>query len=132
MVILKLSIQLCRKRRRESMKGAENNFVIKMGAAPESYNFKNKLLIYKGEQYPMVYDAENKCVGVVWEHDSHETQANGQAEICFYDSYFSEYGKWHRMFYSGHRGGKRIIFEKFLEELMELGEYPYIGYIVQK
>ncbi len=114
------------------MKGAENNFVIKMEIAPESYRYGRKLIINKGERYPMVIDVNNNCVGVVWDHRCSKKYKDGQAEICFYDSYFNEYGKWHLMFYGGYQGGVRIKFEKFLEELMELGEYPYTGYIMQK
>jgi hypothetical protein len=113
------------------MKGVENKFVIKKGIVPESLYWGGKLLIHQGEQYPIVYDIYNKCVGVVLEHFNHERNANGQAEICFFDSYFSDYGKWHRMFYDGHRGGERIKYEQLQTDLKN-GEYTYIGYIMGK
>jgi hypothetical protein len=80
----------------------------------------------------MVSDNDNNCVGVVWEHNSHDKNANGQAEVCFYDSHFNDYGKWHRMFYGGHRGGKRIPFKEIQTTLIGQDEYKYIGYIIQK
>lgn len=113
------------------MKGEENIFIIKMGIVPERINTVG-YFIDKGEQHPLVLRNKDECVGVVLEHYNHEEQANGQAEICFYDRYNDEYNKWHRMFYGGHRGGKRIDYEDLLSYLARDDKYKYTGYIMKK
>lgn len=113
------------------MRGEENNFIIKMGIVPERINIVG-YFIDKGEQHPLVYGINCVCVGVVVEHNNHEKQANGQAEICFYDKYYNEYNKWHRMYYGGHRNGKRINYLEILSKLTSNGQYRYTGYIMNK
>mgnify|MGYP000859424842 CR=1 FL=1 len=54
------------------------------------------------------------------------------AEICFYDSYSSEYNKWHRMFYGEHKSEKRIEYDELLTILASQDIYRYIGYVVDK
>ena len=72
------------------MKGEENNFIIKLGKVPERI-IAVGYYIDQGEQYPLVFGNNDECVGVVLEHYNHEKQANGQAEILFYDKYYDKY-----------------------------------------
>lgn len=65
------------------MRGANNQFLIRMGISPETETKIRELKVYAGQQYVLVYD-KNNCVGVVFEHyEKRGSLANGQAEICF-------------------------------------------------
>ena len=54
---------------------------------------------------------------------------SGQAEICFFDRYYNELGRWHRMFYGGYQGGERILYDDLEREVECEGSVAYSGYI---
>lgn len=114
----------------KSMKGMVNTFEIKRGISPQTELAIKELKVYKGEEYILVYDNKGRCVGVVFEHfERRGSPANGQAEICFFDNYYNEFGKWHRMFIGGYQGGERIKYSNFETQIAEHGSYKYSGYI---
>ena len=114
----------------KSMKGTVNNFIISKGISPQNEFGIREMKVYEGREYLMAYDCYGRCVGVVYEHNENRpVSANGQAEICFFDKYYSELGKWHRMFYGGYQGGERIRYSDLLEEIEKAGKYSYSGYI---
>lgn len=114
----------------KNMKGTVNNFIISKGISPQNEFGIREMKVYEGREYLMVYDCYGRCVGVVYEHNENRpVSANGQAEICFFDKYYSELGKWHRMFYGGYQGGERIRYSDLLEEIEKAGKYSYSGYI---
>lgn len=107
------------------MRGANNQFLIRMGISPETETKIRELKVYAGQQYVLVYD-KNNCVGVVFEHyEKRGSPANGQAEICFFDRYLNEYGKWHRIFIYG----ERLKYEKLEAILGKQHELIYWGAI---
>ena len=112
------------------MKGTVNNFVIKRGISPQSESGIREMKVYEGQEYLLAYDASDRCVGVVFKHnESRRVAANGQAEICFFDRYYNELGRWHRMFYGGYQGGERILYDDLEREVECEGSVAYSGYI---
>lgn len=112
------------------MVGSENEFIIKRGISPETVKGITELKVYVGKQYTLVYDKNNRCVGVVYQHyETRGSLANKQAEIRFFDKYFNEYGKCHRIFFGGHKWGERLHYDKLQTILDKQGEYKYIGFI---
>ena len=111
---------------RFGMKGVYNNFTIKMGESPYLEKAIRELKVYKGGIYPLVYD-NDVCVGVVFEHNetSRYSPANGQAEICFFDDFTEEYGKWHRMFIFDSKSKERILYSDFIKDLTLNNIYYY-------
>lgn len=111
-------------------KGSVNNFIIRYDVSPQNEKGIREMNVYAGEKYLMVYDAGSNCVGVVFEHfENRPVAANGQAEICFFKQYYNNYGRWHRMFYSGYQSGERILYGDLAEEVAKKGEFRYAGYI---
>lgn len=111
-------------------KGCVNNFIIRYDVSPQNEKGIREMNVYAGEKYLMVYDAGSNCVGVVFEHfENRPVAANGQAEICFFNQYYNNYGRWHRMFYGGYQSGERIIYGDLAEEVAKEGEFRYAGYI---
>lgn len=111
-------------------KGSVNNFIIRYDVSPQNEKGIREMNVYAGEKYLMVYDAGSNCVGVVFEHfENRPVAANGQAEICFFKQYYNNYGRWHRMFYSGYQSGERILYGDLAEEVAKEGEFRYAGYI---
>ncbi len=111
-------------------KGRVNNFIIRYDVSPQNEKGIREMNVYAGEKYLMVYDAGSNCVGVVFEHfENRPVAANGQAEICFFKQYYNNYGRWHRMFYSGYQSGERILYGDLAEEVAKEGEFRYAGYI---
>lgn len=114
----------------KNMKGTLNNFIISKGISPQNEFGIREIKVYEGREYLMVYDCYDRCVGVVYKHnENRQVSANGQAEICFFDKYYNELGKWHRMFYGGYQGGERIRYDDLLEEIEKKGVFSYSGYI---
>lgn len=110
-----------------SMRGVENRFILKRAISPKSLTEINELKVRAGNEYIMVFDDSEKCVGVVFEHfEKRGAKANHQAEICFFDEYSVKYGKWHRMF-KGGRTGERIWYNDVQRELADKESYEYIG-----
>ncbi len=121
---------LKQKAEERNMKGTVNNFIIRKGISPQNEFGIREMKVHEGREYCMVYDCYQRCVGVVFKHNENRlVGANGQAEICFFDKYYSELGKWHRMFYGGYQGGERIRYDDLLEEIEKTGKYSYSGYI---
>lgn len=115
---------------RGGTKGAVNNFIVRYAVSPQNENGIREMQVFAGGKYLMVYDAGNNCVGVVFEHyENRPVPANRQAEICFFDQYYNNYGRWHRMFYGGHQSGERIVYSDLVKEVASKGEYRYAGYI---
>lgn len=126
------TVRYALKQRQEvkSMKGTVNNFVIKKGISPQSESGIREMKVYEGQKYLLAYDASVRCVGVVFKHnESRRVAANGQAEICFFDRYYNELGRWHRMFYGGYQGGERILYDDLEREVECKGSVSYSGYI---
>lgn len=108
------------------VKGTINNFIVKKGISPQDERAIREIKVYKGCEYLLAYDAIDRCVGVVFKHNENRRVAvNGQAEICFFDRYYDELGKWHRMFYGGHRRGERILFDDLEREVEREGSVFY-------
>ena len=116
----------------KDMRGSFNRFIIKRGKVPEG-EVLNELGLYAGQSCLLAYTAEGECVGVVYEHfERRESAANGQAEICFFDRYYSTCGKWHRMFQGGLQSGKRICYAELVKMVAEDGSFEYSGYLRPK
>lgn len=129
-IFFEVSYNLKEKIEVKSMKGMVNTFEIKRGISPQTEFAIKGFKVYKGEEYILVYDNKGRCVGVVFEHfERRGSPANGQAEICFFDNYYNEYGKWHRMFVGGYQGGERIKYSNFQMQIAKYGFYKYSGYI---
>lgn len=97
------------------MKGIKNKFVIKMGIVPKRLSAVK--IIEKCEKRPLIYDINNECIGVVYKHSNEIKHLDGQAEMCFYDDYYNEYGKWHKIFKGGTKDGERVWYEDLLSIL---------------
>lgn len=111
------------------MKGYDNHFKIKNGVAPHSES-SSITGVYRGEEHPLVYNKDNRCVGVVFEHyEARGSTANEQAEICFFDGFYNDYGKWHRMFNIGYKKKEKIMYAAFKRDLDEQGEINYVASI---
>lgn len=107
------------------VKGTLNKFIIKNGRNPERIGALLHLNI--GDQCVLVFENDT-CVGVVWEHqEKRAVDANGQAEIRFFEKYKNSYGLWHRMF-----NGQRIKYIQLKSRLEKDGEYIYYGKIKNK
>lgn len=118
------------KEERRIMRGRINHFVIRKGISPYTESMLPSLKVVAGEEYLLVYDDESRCVGVVYCHSERRAAAaNGQAEICFFDCYYAEYGRWHRMFRDGLPRGERISYEELLSKITTDGRMEYSGYI---
>lgn len=103
------------------MKGITNKFMIKNGISPEYIG--SPLYINTGRSCILVFD-NNICVGVVWKHyENRKSDANGQAEIRFFERYRNAYGLWHRMFVNG----QRLSYIQLQSELSGNNEYIYWG-----
>lgn len=101
-------------------------FSIKNGLSPEFVGAP--LHVNAGKPCILVFD-NNACVGIVWEHyENRKSDANGQAEIRFFDRYSNAYGFWHRMFI----GKKRITYKSLQTELDDKNEYVYYAKIKQQ
>lgn len=110
-----------------SQRGVENRFTLKRAISPKSLTEINELKVRAGNEYIMVFDGREQCVGVVFEHfEKRGSKANHKAEICFFDEYSAKYGKWHRMF-KGGRTGERIWFNDLQRELADKESFEYIG-----
>lgn len=115
-----------------NMRGVENRFTLKRAISPRTLTEINELKVMAGNEYIMVFDYRNQCVGVVFEHfEKRGSTANHQAEICFFDEYYSKYGKWHRMF-KGGRSGERIWFNDLQRELADKESFEYIGNLTSR
>lgn len=112
------------------MKGKMNKFIIKIGIVPKRLNAVKT--IEKDKQLPLVFDINSDCVGVVHKHSNQSKKLDSQAEICFYDEYYNEYGKWHKIFKGGTKDGERVWYEELLSILEKQDEYIHIGYITDK
>lgn len=109
--------------------GSEKVFTFKRGVSPESTNKTRECKIYAGCEYIIATDEKNRCVGVVFEHlTGKPSQADGQAEICFFDKYYNEYGSWHRIFING----QRLPYNKLQSILDKQCELKYIGAISER
>ncbi|MCI8612900.1 MAG: hypothetical protein HFE48_04280 [Clostridia bacterium] len=101
------------------MKGSTNKFIIKNGVCPQYIGAP--LHINVGALRILVFD-KNACVGVVWKHfENRYSEANGQAEIRFFERYRESYGLWHRMFVNE----QRISYDRLQSALNESNEYIY-------
>ncbi|MDE6058580.1 MAG: hypothetical protein K2G44_00855 [Clostridia bacterium] len=101
-----------------------HEFIIKNGISPE--DVEAPLSVRAGERCMLVFE-NNVCVGVIWKHsDTKNSEANGQAEIRFFNSYKDTYRVWHRMF---TREGQRITYDRLEAELQTKDEYIYFGKI---
>ncbi len=113
-----------------TMRGRVNQFKVRKGLSPYNESILPTLKVQAGQEYLLVYDIKNRCVGVVYCHsENRPAAANGQAEICFFDCYYAELGRWHRMFCGGYQGGERIAYETLVREVEQHGEFDYSGYI---
>ena len=111
-------------------RGEYRKFIIRRGVSPYDKRGIPSMQVHAGQEYLLAYDESDRCVGVIWRHfESRPAAANGQAEICFFDNFTVEFGKWHRMFYGGRQGGARITYEELEKTVCERGEFVYTGYI---
>ncbi len=95
-----------------------NEFIIKYGNSPKSIN---QIKIQAGSPCILVFN-NDLCVGVVWSHyESRGSEANGQAEIRFFENYRNRYGLWHRMFVNE----QRLSFKRLQNELFNNSEFSY-------
>ncbi len=99
-------------------------FIIKKGISPQAVKGIRELKVYAGMEYVMVYDVNDRCVGVVFEHSEPGKPAHGQAEIRFFDQYKNEYKTWHRMFVDGRRND-RIFYIELEREIARKGLFEY-------
>jgi len=107
----------------QELKRTTCKFILKNGTSPKT--IMAPLFINMGDCCILVFD-DKKCVGIVWEHfENRKSEANGQAEIRFFDGLREMYGVWHRIFVNEER-----ISYKFLKsELEKKDEYVYIAKI---
>ncbi len=111
-------------------RGRVNSFKVRWESSPQNESGIREMKVFAGREYLMVFDEKDNCVGVVFEHfENRGSPANGQAEICFFDQYYLQYGRWHRMFVSGYQGSERIKYTSLESQVNEEGFYQYKGYI---
>lgn len=89
--------------------------------AKNTFTFKNEKRINKARnrQGFTALDNEGRVVAVVAMHEDKRGVAYGQAELCFYDEYVSEFGKWRLIAIDK----ERVSFEKLTKILEENGSY---------
>lgn len=109
------------------MKGTNNNFLIKYGNLPSNITAYNE--IKKGENLPLVYDINNNCVGVVLKSLNRENHTYGHAEICFYEKYYDQYGKWHKMYEIYKDKKTAFLYSKLMLILVLFETHEYEVYI---
>ncbi len=101
-------------------------FTIKYGIVPKN---ADRVKIYQGTYDLLIYNNNDECVGVVWEHlDKRCLDADKQAEIYFYEEFKNNYGTWHRM----NNEKQRIMYEQLKKEIEDNNDYRYVCYIKSK
>jgi len=103
------------------IEGNTVSFAFRKGFLPKPKQHIRELRVV-GIPCILVYDEDDRCVGVVFSHDEKDSLAYGQAIIGFYEEYQKEFGQWHRIFL----GTNRLQYAHLHEYLETNGEYRYM------
>ena len=84
-----------------------------------TFVFKNVRGYNRGKYGFETYDTYGRKVGIAFMHDDKRRVAFGQAEICFYEEYFDEFGEWRLISINK----ERLLFNRLSLILEEQGTF---------